>query len=196
MSSPLSLLHVPAHDLQTTITLPAAGGALIQSTQHEVNVAHAKVGMALAALLLMEVVWGAMVRAWLSGDKVPPFYWSYLKKCHGFVGWGMLLAGLSNCVLGVDMLIKDGRWIMLVYASIVVFIVSVMLIISRCKRARAKASTSVVAIDGEQGRRIAMSQSKFSLTVAELRANVRAGSQWVIVQGYIYDVGECIASHR
>lgn len=78
-------------------------------------------------MLLVQVVFGAMVRSWLTDNKLPPWYWGYVKYAHRIFGWFMLIGGLSNCTLGADMLLKGGRWIVMGYAATLVFCVLVLM---------------------------------------------------------------------
>jgi ferredoxin-NADP reductase/cytochrome b involved in lipid metabolism len=54
---------------------------------------------------------------------------------------------------------------------------------------------ALIKLDDSTSRRISMSQSSQSLTMHEVRANVRSGCRWVIMQGYIYDIGPFIKNH-
>lgn len=44
-------------------------------------------------------------------------------------------------------------------------------------------------LDGDQSRRMSMSQSKFSLSMTEMRANIRGGSKWWVAQAVARGVG-------
>jgi hypothetical protein len=87
----------------TTLTLPAAGSALVQVSRAS-TVAHAYVGISLSVLVAVQVVIGVLVRNWLRSEKQPPQSWKYYKWFHRHIGWLMMFAGFSNIVLGIGFL--------------------------------------------------------------------------------------------
>lgn len=104
-----------------------------------------------------------------------------------------VVAGFVNCFLGADMLLKSyGRWIVLAWVVVLVAIFLIMNAIEERERDRGSAGAM---IDRDDAKRLAISQSSTSLTMAEVRAAVRGGSKWAIIEGWVYDIGPIIRSH-
>lgn len=197
-----SYRHVPAayafHKWGTvtalTLTLPAAGTALVQASTG-LGYAHAQLGLATATLLVVEVMLGALTRNYLRGDKQPPQYWRYVRHSHRILGWLMTLASAGNCVLGVQILFG----VTTAYACLAYFaVLTLVFMVSSVVFDRLRESVSqpsVKKLDEDNARRFAMSHSATSMTIGEVRENVRAGCQWLLIGGYIYDVGPFIKNH-
>ncbi len=142
--------------------------------------------MSIALVLLAQSIWGAMVRNWISDLKVPPWYWAHVKQVHKMAGWGLFLAGLINMVFGAQMLLLNGRVMMLVYDGMIVAIFAYYLIFDWFDM---RSSSLRKVQEGINQRRLAMSQSKVSMTITDIRNIVRSGTKAVMLQGYVYDIG-------
>ena len=64
-----------------SITLPAAGAAVVQSNT-VASLAHAQVGIFVACAVGVQLVLGSLTRAWLRSEKQPPHYWTRFRLAH------------------------------------------------------------------------------------------------------------------
>jgi len=158
-----------------SITLPAAGAALVARTNAR-SVAHATVGLTLSSVLILQVIAGAAMRNWLRSDKPPPKHWGQVKWFHRITGWLMVALGLTNCILGADMILPNGRWGVIAYVVLIIIGFIIALAIDEIKRDQT-AIPDALKFDSDEARRISMSQAVNSMTIAEVRHNiqVRAG---------------------
>lgn len=162
------------------MTLPAAAAALVQTSNRNA-VAHRTIGLLLAASIGGQVIVGVAVRSWLRSDKPPPSYWMRVRQVHRVLGYIMVATGLANCYLGADMLLRGyGRWLVLSY--IVALIVGYIGLSLHDEFYRDRTSNTLIVLDKNNARRLAMSQAANSMSLADVRANVAAGCRWVIVQ--------------
>jgi hypothetical protein len=160
-----------------TLTLPAAGNALLQIGEPS-SLAHANLGLSLAITLIAEVVVGALIRSWLRSDKQPPKYWMTTRFFHKVVGWTMYAAGGVNCTLGAGILLPEwGGWIVLGYFMALSLTMIVLAFYDEKKRDEVS-RPGIMKMDVDNRRRVSISQSSQSLTMQEVRANVRAGCKW------------------
>ena len=156
--------------------------------------AHSTVGVVLAAIMLAQVVMGALIRNWLRSDKAPPKYWRQVRLTHKALGWFMLLLGLAQCVLGAELILPNGKWGILAYVVIILVAFVVGLFIDERHREHVS-QPGILKFDQDEARRISMSQAVNSLTMAEVRANVVGGAKWVVLGSYVYDIGPFIRNH-
>jgi hypothetical protein len=145
--------------------------------------AHLWLAMLIAVLIAANVVFGVALRSWLRDDKQPPAYWRHIRTFHRVSGYVMVLAGFVNCYLGAELMFGAlGRWVLTCYFG--AFVVLYILGYAYDEWAKDRHDPfSHVGLDNDNARRLAMSQSANSMTMAEVRANVTAGCKWVIMQG-------------
>jgi peroxidase len=189
-------LHKWANLVATSLTLPAAGTALVGLSSGTVrSVAHAFLGLSISSLIIAQIVMGAAVRGWMRGDKQPPAYWFKMKRVHKWMGYSMVTGAAINCVLGAELLLGViAQWIVIAYFVLLIVIVLVLSWREEVYRDRV-ANPSVTKLDEDTARRFSMSHSASSLTMAEVRAHVRAGSKWIIVSGFVYDIATFVKHH-
>jgi len=188
--------HKWANLVSTSLTLPAAGTALVGFGSGTTrSVAHAFIGLSISSLMIAQIIMGAMVRGWMQGDKQPPHYWFLIKRIHKWLGYSMVIGALINCIIGAGLLLGDtAQWVVIGY--FVTMIILILFAAFREEKYRDKSqSFGIKTLDQDTNRRYSMSHSSASMTMAEVRAHVRGGSKWVIVSGYIYDVGGFIINH-
>lgn len=179
----------------TSLTLPAAGTAIVASAGGISSLVHANLGMCLAVVLLAQVIMGATVRNWLRGDASPPAHWYYIRHGHRYIGYAMLISGFANCILGMDMLFGEtAKWAVLAYFLTLICACALYSAYDEVVSQK-DAQPRIIKLDQDQARRFSMSTSAQSLTITEVRENCRAGCRWVILGGYVYDVGPFLKSH-
>lgn len=105
--------HVPAtlafHKWAATfaisLTLPAAGQALLASSGSGRSGAHLGIGFAVTAAMLVQVAMGSLTSMYLRGTKRPPKWFKWLRYGHKVLGYGEAVLALVNCTLGLILLV-------------------------------------------------------------------------------------------
>lgn len=181
--------HRWASMLAATITFPAAGSALItvgSATQR----AHAYVGISLTLAMLLQIVSGAIIRHWMKEKATPPMkYFVPLKSVHKLFGWFLLALGLTQCFLGVSMLLPH----LTTTYIIIVIVVCALFFIAVLHNEYVIYTTDAATVKKEAY--AAMQTSSAAMTVTEVRQRLRQGAKWIILDGAVYDVGTFMKSH-
>jgi hypothetical protein len=136
--------------------------------------AHRVIGIVCSFLQLLNFV---------IGNSIKVQFWSYFAKfrrtMHKILGYSVMILGCINCFLGLELLTGDNTKFGLIGA---VFLV-LLLLATFGNYLNSRATT----IDKKSG------IPKF--TGSEFKDKVKQGANWVIIQGYIVDVGEILDLH-
>lgn len=187
--------HITVHKFAmvtaATVTLPAAAAALVASS-NGLSQGHLWVGMAIAVLIATNVVLGVGLRQWLRSESQPPHYWIHVRRFHFYSGYLMAIFGMVNCHIGIELMFgATGRIFSLVYNFSLIAAFIAGLAWEEYGRTVSTAEARM-AFDRHSA---ALATSVQSLSNAELRAQVRGGSKWVVIDGRVFDVGPFVKNH-
>ncbi len=173
----------------STVTVPSASAALIaQATGTTQGRSHALIGIVLVVIMQVQLFVGLLVRHWMKDPSEPPMAaYVLIRMGHRIAGWGVLLLGLAQAYMGVNLLSPDlrGAYLGLVITLCVVFVVALMY---------NEVLVSMGIVDS--GKHLsAVQSSTTSMSVSDVRRRLREGAQWVFMDGVVYDVSSFMARH-
>lgn len=89
------------------------------------NAIHRYGGLAIAALMVVQVGLGTLTNLWLRGDTRPPRHWWLVKRIHRVLGYLELWAAVANVLLGVRLLLG---WFYLYVAVALASVMALMMV--------------------------------------------------------------------
>jgi len=125
-----------------SFTLPAAGQAMFASKddapESMQDAIHRYGGLAIAALMVVQVGLGTLTNLWLRGDTRPPRHWWLVKRVHRVIGYLELWAAVGNVLLGVRLLLGwFYLYVAVAFASVVALtLVTASVVVRRQRYAR------------------------------------------------------------
>lgn len=171
-----------------TLTLPAVGGALVLVGKKE-QVAHAQTGIALAVLMLCQVLMGSIIRHWMTSSRTPPLVqFRWFTRVHRLLGWISTSLGFAQCGLGVQLLQPH----LIIWYTVWVGVLTGGFAIAAATYTVMNAGKTANAhmLDGG----LKLHSARVAYTVSQVRARLREGAKWVIMGQYVYDVTEYMRS--
>jgi len=180
--------------LAATLTIPAAGAALA-ATANGNAIAHQYIGVTVAGTLIIEIVAGSVVRQFLRGTKVPPKSFFYTKLFHRVFGWVLTAAGMTNCYLGVAELLPEIKYYILAYFVVIIFAFVGLGLYDDVTRDRLSSPAKLKSTTDSKLDRTFIAESHQSLTMLDVKKNIRAGNKWVLLDGWVFNVTSFISNH-
>lgn len=188
--------HKWAMMMAATLTIPAAGQALAAGGSGE-SVAHGFIGVSVAIIIVLQALLGIAIRSWLQSDNSPPVSFYRYRILHRVLGWLLVLFGMTNCYLGVKMLIPSAQYYFIGYFAFIFILYGVLSF--QLEMANFRSSQPSAIKKGWNGpkaiRRASIAESEQSLSLSEVRMNVRAGRKWVLLDGWVFDLSDFVQSH-
>jgi NAD(P)H-flavin reductase/cytochrome b involved in lipid metabolism len=196
------LKHLPAWGafhrwvmmLAATITIPAAGSAIVATTSGQA-IAHQYIGSTVAIVVVLEIVAGSIVQHWLKGESMPPKQFFPLKVVHRIFGWLLMGLGMTNCFLGVGELLPEIRYYVLGYLITLIVVFVALGIYDDLNRGRLSSPSLIKTMAAGGLERAHLASSQQSLTMKDVKRAIRTGNKWVILDGWVFDVTQFLPNH-
>jgi len=146
--------------------------------------------------IIIQVVLGAATRNWLRSDKRPPDEFFYVIMAHRLFGWMLAGLGMVNVYLGVSLLLPEAKYYILGYLVLICTAYGVMGVYDEVMRD--SVATPVSMVKGKNNntlKREFIAHSAQSMTMEDVRRNIRAGCKFIILEGWVFDVSKFVKHH-
>jgi hypothetical protein len=185
-----TLLHKWGSTTALTLTLPAAGQAMLSGSGDAPNLrtyTHQKLGEAITYLMVIQAVMGFASNHFVRSKVAPPIWWRKFIWLHHFLGYLLLLIAFANLVLGLRLYLGYAYMFMSCsfFALVIVGGVAAHRVIRHVRAAGHE--------HDKEG--LIHTSALVGMSMAELRHGISTGRKLIVWNGLVLDVGEFAQNH-